>query len=415
MKTCIVSCVFPPEPVVSAQTSAQIADEMARLGHPVKVLAPLPNRQMGPNFAEYRRSSLRRETSASGYEIVRCFSFFSWQSSLGSRFLENISFGFSVFFVLLLSPRSDVVYGNTWPIFAQGLLMLVCRLRRMPLILSVQDLYPESLMVQSRGFEKYLFIYSLLRWLDMQITKNCAGLIVISEQFKEVYIRDRRIPENKITVIPNWINDSQVVTVAQGNHIRTKHEIPADGFLVIYGGNIGVAAGVENLIAAFQYLSPQENIYLLLAGAGSNLTHCLDLIRNFQIENVKIHTPWPASDTLPVLSAADLCILPTQGMQSLVSVPSKLLSYMLAGRCILALAALESETTRILLDSQAGWVISTNDTYSLAGYIRHISRLSSYERNRRGEAGRNFVLEHFSGSKNLPKVVGLLLEKGKSS
>lgn len=412
MKTCIVSCVFPPEPVVSAQTSVQIAEMLSELGHQVRVFAPLPSRPTGHDYSQSRQSLPRTETSPLGYEIVRCFSFFSPVSKLGSRFLENFSFGLSVFFILLFSPRMDVVYGNTWPIFAQGLLLLVCKLRRIPLVLSVQDLYPESLLVQKRGFEKKSCLYSLLHWLDVQITRNCAGLIVISEQFKEIYIQDRGIPENKITVIPNWINDSQLYITPPGEQIRRKHNIPTDAFLVIYGGNIGVAAGLENLLEAFRYLRSQENIYLLLAGSGSSLPNCVDLIREYQLERVKIHSPWESSDTYTLLSAADLCILPTKGEQSLVSVPSKLLSYMFAGRCVLAQAAPESETTRILQDSQAGWVISKNDAISLADCISGISKLSSEERDQRGAVGRSFVLKHFATSKNLPQVVELLVQKG---
>ncbi|HLO17037.1 MAG TPA: glycosyltransferase family 4 protein [Anaerolineales bacterium] len=415
MKIYIVSCVFLPEPVVSARTSAHIAEKMSGLGHQVKVFAPLPSRPAGHDYSQFGYSLMRSKTSPHGYKIIRCLSFFSAVSTLASRFLENISFGLSVFFILVFSPRADVVYGNTWPIFAQGLLMLVCKLRHMPLVLSVQDLYPESLLAQKRGIKKNSFLYSLLHWLDVQITRNCAGLIVISERFKEAYVNDRRISEDKITVIPNWIDDSQAVTTSPRDDIRKKHNVPTDAFLVIYGGNIGMAAGIENLIEAFQHLLAQENIYLLLAGAGSSLPDCLDLIRKRQLERVKIHSPWQVSDTYPLLSAADLCILPTQGEQSLVSVPSKLLSYMLAGRCILALATPGSETARILLDSQAGWVISTNDSISLANSISKISRLSSAERDRPGEAGRNFVLKHFSISQNLPKVVEFLVRKGKCS
>ena len=351
MKTYIVSCVFPPEPVVSAQTSVQIAEMMSGLGYQVTVLAPLPSRPMAHDYSQYIRSLRRKETSSHSYEIIHCFSFFSSVSKLGSRFLENISFGLSVFFLLLFSRRADVVYGNTWPIFAQGLLMLVCKLRGMPLVLSVQDLYPEFLLAQKRGIKKSSWLYSLLHWLDMQTARNCAGLIVISERFREVYVSDRRIPKDKIAVVPNWIDDSQAMVTSPAEDIRKKHDVPADAFLVIYGGNIGTAAGMENLLEAFQHLLPQNNIYLLLAGAGSSLPNCLDLIREHQLERVKIHSPWQVSDTYTLLSAADLCILPTQGEQSLVSVPSKLLSYMLAGRCILALAAPEFETARILLDS----------------------------------------------------------------
>jgi colanic acid biosynthesis glycosyl transferase WcaI len=270
-------------------------------------------------------------------------------------------------------------------------------------------------VAQKRGIKKTSRIYSILHWIDVQTARNCAGLVVISERFKDVYVADRQISEEKISVIPNWIDESPALLSALSEDIRILHNIPASGFLVIYGGNIGKAAGMLNLIEAFHHLQEQENIYLLLAGAGNSLPECLDMVQKYQLSRVKIHSPWPASDTIGVLRAADLCILPTQGEQSLVSVPSKLLSYMLAERCVLALVSPESETARILQDSQAGWVISTQDPVFIAETIHKISCLSPDERNKPGEAGGKYVRNHFSTSSNLPKVVELLLQKGRKS
>jgi colanic acid biosynthesis glycosyl transferase WcaI len=415
MKIYIVSLAFPPEPVVSAQTSSQIARTMAVIGHQVTVLAPWPSRPMGYDYSNYKRKFLQGENYPVGYEIHYCFSFFSAVSNLGSRFLENISFGFSVFFLLLVLPRADVVYGNTWPIFAQSLLLLACKLRGMPLVLSIQDLYPESLLVQKRGIEKKSWSYSWLHWLDTQTVRNCAKLIVISQRFKDVYVTDRQVPEQKIAVIPNWIDESQGVITSRVGYFRKKYNIPAHAFLLVYGGNIGKAAGVEQLIFALKQLLLQEHIYFLLAGAGSSLPNCLDLIQQYQLDQVKIHSPWDATDTFTLLSEADLCLLPTQGNQSLVSVPSKLLSYMLAGRCVLALAAPESEITRILTDSQAGWVVSTDDIDSLSSCIKGITELSAAELERRGKAGRTFAQKYFSKSQNLSRVSEILVSLGSSN
>jgi glycosyltransferase involved in cell wall biosynthesis len=271
------------------------------------------------------------------------------------------------------------------------------------------------LFVQKRGVEKDSLFYRLLRWLDVQIARNCAALIVISERFRKTYISDRGIPECKITVIPNWIDDFEKVTTSTTVEIRREHQIPDDAFLVVYGGNIGVAAGVEQIVDAFQLLSSQENIYFLIAGSGSSLPNCVERIQKHKLERVKIHSPWNASDTIPILNAANLCILPTQGEQSLASVPSKLLTYMLAGRPVLAIASPQSETTRMIKASDAGWVISDTDPEAVAGCIHEISRISSQECSRRGQVARSFVLKHFSKDKNLSKVIELLFQYGKCS
>lgn len=406
MKISIVSCVFPPEPIVSAQTSAQIAERLAGLGHQVKVLAPFPSRPTRQAYPQYKRGLLQSETCPQGYEILRCFSIFPSGSNLPSRFLENISFGLSVFFILLFSPRPDVIYGNTWPIFAQGLLMLVCKLRRIPLVLSVQDLYPESLFVQKRGFEKKSRLYTLLRWLDTQIARNCAGLIVISEQFKETYISDRRIPENKITVIPNWIDASQIIINSASDDIRKKHDIPADAFLAVYGGNIGTAAGVETLIDSYRYLP--EHYYLLIAGDGSHLNACQKLGAQVSPERIKFYTPWPAEQTYPTYRAGDVLILPTFGRQSLVSLPSKMLGYMLAGKPIIALAYPESELAKLIFLSGCGWVISPDEPEKLADKIEQVSKMNAAERTAYGISGNNYLQKYMMADVCLPKICKVL-------
>ncbi len=405
----IVSCVFPPEPLVSAHTSAQIANELARAGQQVKVIAPFPSRPSGKIDPQYKWRLLKREFCPQGYEIIRCFSFYSSVSSLLSRFLENMSFGLSVFIILLFSSRADIVYGNTWPIFAQGLLMLACKLRCIPLILSIQDLYPESLFVQKRGFERTSRSYALLRWLDILIAKNSRSLIVISEQFKRTYMGDRGIEEGKILVVPNWVDQSNTLVDHQSHSIRQKHNIPNDAFLIVYGGTIGRAAGVDMVIQAFEYFKNSEKIYLLIAGEGSMLDQCRTLAKASGNAHVVFHNPWPANETSSVLGAADLLILPTQGNQSLASVPSKLISYMFAARPVLASANLESEIARTVMESGAGWVVSTT-ARAISQKVKEISEQNPDRLRQCGLAGRAYALQHYSMQINVSKITERLLK-----
>jgi len=113
-------------------------------------MAPFPNRPAGKLYAGYRRALFRLEKATEGFRIVRCFSFFSRSSSMLSRFAENVSFGITSSLALLLGRKPSVIYANTWPIFAAAMIGTVARLRRIPLVISVQDIYPESLISQGR-------------------------------------------------------------------------------------------------------------------------------------------------------------------------------------------------------------------------------------------------------------------------
>jgi len=404
----VLSCVFPPEPVTSAQTSARIAEQLVAQGHPVLVVTSFPSRPGGRLHAGFTQLPFERKKAAAGFDLLRCYSFPSLTSSLFSRWLENVSFGMTSALAVLLTPGLRAVYANTWPIFAQGIIGLVCRMRRIPLVLSVQDIYPESLMVQNRVRGEHSWTFRLLKWMDAAIARNSRALIVISERFRGFYIHDRKLPADRIHAVPNWTDEDELIANPPNNPIRAMHGIPEDAFLMVYGGNVGAAAGVDAIVRAFTQILEQEKIYLLIAGDGSEFENCQRIGRTAVMERIIFHRPWAREETSTVLGAADVCILSTQGSQSLVSVPSKLISYMLASRPVAALALPESEVAAIVSESGCGWVIPPGKPESLAELILRISRLPESERSRRGKAGRDFALAHYSKRANLQKVITIL-------
>jgi len=309
---------------------------------------------------------------------------------------------------LLISPAPDVVYANTWPVLSQGIIGLICKIRRIPLVLSVQDVYPEALLAQKRIRDEQSWIFKLLRWMDSFTTRNSAAVIVISDQFRDVYLRGRKLPPGKVHVVPNWVNENGLIVDPPNNPVRSQHKIPEHAFLVVCAGNIGKAANVDSVVKVFAELLGHEEIYLLVAGDGSEFDRCQRLAQDSKNNRIVFHRPWPADETSTVLGAADLCILPTRGEQSLVSVPSKLLSYMLASRPVLALALPDSGIARSVQAAACGWVMTPGDSKRLAEQIIEIARLPGNELRQRGEAGRRFVMRHYSKSANLPKVIDIL-------
>ena len=272
MNIVVVSCVFPPEPIVSSQTSHQIVEALVKNGHHVKAIVPFPSRPAGKIYDGYTQKLFGSSCSLDGYDLVRCWSTVSSKSTIGSRFKENFSFGLSSAIVLLISPKPDAIYSNTWPIFATGLVALIAKLRDIPLVISVQDLYPESLVIQNR-IQKDGWIAQILRLIDKLIAQSTTHVIVISEEFAKIYLKDRSVIPSKVSIIPNWLKAPSTNKTLEANY-RSHYSIPNDDFVIVYGGNIGVAAGVETLVDSFTYLkhnSAASKLWLIVAGSGSNL------------------------------------------------------------------------------------------------------------------------------------------------
>ena len=413
MKLLIVSAVFPPELTISGQISFQIADELFRRGHQVMVIAPFPSRPDGKLFNGYRRSLYRRENM--GFSVIRCFSFLSRKSTMTSRLLENISFAITSSIRVLFAPRPDIIYMNSWVIFGSGLVSAAAWIRGIPVAMSVQDVYPESLSEQKRIGPRSL-LFRILRAIDSRIAHSAKALIVISERFRETYTLDRGVPANRVHVLQNWGETSAVNVDARGAYaLRQKYGIHDHATLAVYGGNIGAAAGVETAIKAFEYLWNDENICLLIAGSGSRLQACQELVETKGLQDrVFFYTPWPKKDTGIVLGAADVLLLPTQGEQSLVSVPSKLISYLLSGRPVLAMVLGNSDTARLIAEAKAGWVIPPDDPAGVAAALKVIAASTRENLRAAGTQGLDYALRHLTREANLPRMIRLLMQLAKS-
>jgi colanic acid biosynthesis glycosyl transferase WcaI len=406
VKILITSCVFPPEPVVSAKTSFDIVQQLLKRNHSVSVLASFPARPAGKLFPGHQKKLFSKTLHITGFSLVYCFSIPSSNSSSMSRLLENFVFGISSSLALLFLPRPDLIYANTWPIFATGLICLVGFLRRVPYILSIQDVYPESYTSQKRASNKNIVV-RVMRHIDTFISRRAAHIIVISQAFADIYIKDRGVPANKVSVIPNWFNVEEQADIIKEDcsSLRSTFGIPENAFLAGFGGNIGIAAGVETFVEAFQYTN---GLYGLIAGEGSQLSTCQNLAIEIAPQHISFLTPWPAWQTMDFYRAADVLVLPTNGAQSLASVPSKLIRYMLSGRPVLATGLPGSELDRIISTSGCGWIVPPNSPKELAEKLHEIKNTSSEDLRSRGEAGRNYALENFASDICLPKVIRIL-------
>jgi hypothetical protein len=155
-----------------------------------------------------------------------------------SRFAENLSLGLTGGCAVLVARHPDVILANPWPIFATGILTLVARQRRIPLVISVWDIYSESLISQGR-IRARSRMARMLAIADRRIAHASRDVIVTSERFAEVYLARRGVPADRVHVVPNWVDDRNMPQEGDSAEVRLTMGIPSDAFLLVYGGNVG--------------------------------------------------------------------------------------------------------------------------------------------------------------------------------
>jgi glycosyltransferase involved in cell wall biosynthesis len=394
-KILIISAVFSPEPVVSAKLSEDLAIALSEK-HSVTVLAPKPTRPFGFEF--------KNESKKDSFILINLDSFTCPESNAIGRLRESYSFGIACKKYLEENHKKiDVIYMNSWPIFAQYFTAKTASKYNISLITHVQDVYPESLS-NKIPFVGGLFNI-LLKPIDKFTLKKSKTIIAISTKMRDYLSSSRKISLKKIIVVKNWQNEE---TFIENDKIKQNISNKDSLFTFMYMGNIGPVAGIDLLIESF-YNANLEKCKLVVAGSGSKKEELEKMVSLRDIERVEFVAV--ADGKVPEIQAtADVMLLPIKKGAASSSIPSKLPAYMFSKKPIIASVDIDSDSAKAINEANAGWVLEPEDTGVLTKAMKVAFLEEKKELNLKGENGFKYAMNHLSKKNNLQQIVKAILE-----
>lgn len=394
MKILIVTCVFKPEPIVSARLSYDLAIKLSK-NHEVTVICPKPSRPLG---YEFDRWDPRNEK----FKINYLKSFKYPKSKFIGRLFESYSFGIKTSKYIRKNKSSfDIVYINTWPLIAQYLTVRAASDNGIHTIIHVQDIYPESMI--SKLPLRNTFIEKALILLDKSVLNKSNKVVVISDNMKKHLIKSRNISAKKLTIIQNWQNEEEFLNIKNSTQLENNNL-----FTFMYMGNIGPVAGLEDVIIGFRELDCSK-CQLVIAGSGSRKNELIKFVQKNLIERVYFEDV-PDGKVAEVQSKAHVLLLPMKKGSSLSSIPSKLPAYMFSKKAIIAAVDKDSDTARAIFNSNSGWIIEPENHSELTKIMKKAFSTNLQRLNSMGLRGYNYAIMEFSKKENLKKLADLILE-----
>ena len=318
------------------------------------------------------------------------------------RFKESYSFGKQSYKYINKNNKDiEVIYANTWPLLAQFFTVKAAKKNNIPVIIHVQDIYPESL-TNKIPIIGSLFSF-ILKHLDNYILKNATRIIAISEKMKKYIVTTRKINSDKVIVIQNWQDEESFIQFRQLKKLKPNDANP---FTFMYLGNIGPVAGIDTLIDAFVN-AKLNNSRLIIAGSGSmkeSLEKKAEKIKDVKIEFWDV----PNGKVPEIQDVADVLLLPIKKGAALSSIPSKLTSYMFSKKPIIASVDEDSDTAKCITEAGCGYVIEPQDKEQLSKGMAAMMDLTKDQRNQMGENGLFFAQNNMSKKINLEKVITII-------
>jgi glycosyltransferase involved in cell wall biosynthesis len=404
MRIGLISQWYDPE--VGAVIPGTIARTLSSQGHQVEVLTGLPNYPTGRIYAGYRLRHYQREV-LDGVTVHRAPLYASHDSHPGRRAANYLTFAAAASVVGLSALRHvDATLVYSAPATAALPALVLHRARRIPYVLLIQDIWPQS--VTASGFLRD----SSSRWVERGLQRFCdtvyrrAASIAVTSPGMADLVAARGIDERKIAVVPNCADETHFHPVERDPDL-VRELGPFRPFTVMYAGNLGEVQGLDVLVEAADLLRSHRQVGFVLVGGGVAEQRLRRMVVERGLDNVRFVAPQPITRMAQVLALGDVQLVTLRDLPLFRStLPSKLQATLAAGRPIIA--AVRGDAAAVVAASGAGITVPPGSSAQLAAAILETSALSVQERRDLGDAGRRYYETHLSRRQGVARLSALV-------
>ena len=416
MRILLLPSYFYPEetasPYISRNRNQRFADE----GWDMVVYTPTPSRGITTEVRkEYLKKEHKVESSLDGHLVVHRFRLIAEGKNPIIRafryFAQNIKqFNRTVF--AKDARNCNVMLIASTPPTQGAMAAMVKKFRKIPIVYNLQDIFPDSL-VGTGMTHKGSLLWKIGRRIENFTYRNADKIIVISQDFKR-NIMAKGVPEEKIEVVYNWVDQNAIVPVKdEDNELFEEFGISRDKFRVVYAGNLGNAQNIEIIVEAAKRLKDNGNVEFVIFGTGGLENEIKATKAKEQLDNLKILPLQPYERVAKVYGLGEVCIVACKAGLGGAAMPSKTWSIMSAGRAVLANFD-EGELKEILENNHCGVFTKADD---LDGFVGAIEELSQHPERcaEMGKNGRQFILENLTREVGTQKYVEVIRAVAKKS
>lgn len=407
MRLLVVTQYFYPEDF----RINDIVERLAKRGHDVTVLTAFPNYPAGRFFDGYGWRGPFSEV-VYGAKVLRAPLLRRGAGGVLRLLLNYLSFAMSasLFGLLRCKGTYDAIFVFAPSPITVGIpARFISWLRGSPVVLWVQDLWPETL--SSTGVVRSALVLRQVERLVRWIYRGCDRVLVQSEAFTDNIVR-QGVPRENISYLPN--SAEEFYRPLPKTERWAGPELP-QGFRITFAGNIGGAQSFETILAAAKELIGHDDIHWLILGEGREFNWVRSEIGRLGLSGcVHLYGRYPVT-MMPEWFAQSDAMLVTLRRDSVfeMTVPSKVQSYMACGKPILA--ALQGEGAKVLELSGAGIAVPSGDANALANAVLAIYGMSEQERTKLGENGLRYFEANFSQDMQIARIEKWLLELSRSA
>lgn len=388
-KLAFISQYFFPEQF----SNNEIVAELVRRGYDVDVVCCVPNYPSGIFFDGYSNGT-KREDTWHGARIHRAWTIPRGKSNL--QLIANyLAFVFAGSFTAArrIHGRPDVTLVSMPSPLFQALVGIFLKWRRKtPLVIWVQDIWPES-VTYNLGIESPYILKpfsKLCGWIYRQ-----ADLVLVQSKAFPEKIQRFGVPTESIRYFPNTA-PANYRPLSPDDAPAEAALVPQKGFRVMFAGNIGESQDFDTILAAAVRLKDVEYLQWVIVGSGRDMARVQCKVEKLELtENFHFLGRHPEARMPYFFAHADAMLVSLKRNDIFaLTVPYKIQCYMACGKPIIA--SIDGEGAKVINEAGAGWTVPSETPEALEGKIRELMALSQNERLEVGQNAIEYFKRNFS-------------------
>jgi colanic acid biosynthesis glycosyl transferase WcaI len=280
--------------------------------------------------------------------------------------------------------RPDAVIGCNMPLDAQRKLQHACRQHGVAFVFWLQDVYSAAIhhyLSERLGLIGRAIGSHYMR-LEGRLLRESDAIVAISEKFRAPLGR-WRVAQDRVRIIPNWAPLSEIHPVPKENGWAREHGLEQK-LVVLYTGTLGLKHDPA-LLRDLARSGAAQGLEVVVVSEGAAADWLAAEKKAQDLANMTVLPFQPIERYPEVLGAGDILLAMVGEEAAGFSVPSKILSYLAAGKPIVASIAADNDAATTVEAAQAGVVVPPGDA---AAFRNAVLRLGGDAELRR-ELGRN--------------------------
>lgn len=364
MRVLIFSINYWPEPTGFASHVTRFAERLVEAGDRVTVVTGFPFAPYWHRYPGYGPAFTRRET-IQGVDVLRLSHFVPRKpgSSVRRIMMEATFCMMALANLWRVRGRFDLVlYVGAQPSIAM-LASVVARRRHIPYALWINDLATDA--ARDVGIVASAPLLRMLSSFEYRAYAGAAGAIVLCDAFRNALLT-HGFSEDAIVLVRSPIDILKIRPIERTAKFRREHDIAAGAFVVMFAGSMGLKQGMNDVVAAAAGTAFDPNIIWVLVGDGEARDEVEQRILAGGLVNVRLLPLQPEERMSEMFASADLLLLNQLHSVKNSVMPSKLLTYMAAGKPVVAAVSATSQAAEVLRESSGGCLVEPENSNALA-------------------------------------------------